>query len=754
MIDLRQSKKRNNFLVRLIPFGLGQVKPKHFRDMARVVWENRDNLSYAWKVLTRGVCDGCALGVAGLHDWTIDGVHLCMTRLNLLRMNTAPELDSKLLEDVETLKGLRNDQLRRLGRLPYPFLRQKGDKGFRRITWEEALEKIGKRLRAAGPDRMAFFVTSRGVTNETYYAAQKAARFLGTNNVDNSARLCHSPSTAAMKAALGVAATTCSYKDFYKADLIVFFGANPANDQPVAMKYLHEAKKNGAKVALVNPYLEPGMDRYWVPSTVSSALFGTDVADYWFPVSQGGDIAFLYGVMKALVENNWLNRNFLRDHTLGFEALEEKARNLPWEMLEKQSGLSEASMRQFAELIHHSPQGIFVWSMGITQHVFGADAVSMIVNVGLTQAYVGRDGSGLMPIRGHSSVQSGAEMGAYSTVFPGGKPITPENARALSEQYGFHISVKPGLSTVDMVEAAARGELDVLYCMGGNFLSTLPDPGYVRQALANVPLRVHQDIILTDQMLIEGEEVILLPAQTRYEQEGGGTETSTERRVMFSPQIERQVGEARAEWKILLQVATAAHPEKAELLRCKTAQEIREEIARVVLLYDGIQKLSKTGDAFQYGGPHLCVDGQFQTPDHKARFKAVTLPDLTRKPGEFELSTRRGKQFNSLVYAEVDPLNNAPRDAVLMNGEDAGELHLKQGDRVELVNDQGRLACRVHLAPLAPGNLQVHWPEGNILIPRGLVDAGGGVPDYNARVRIEVSVAPPFEKGGRGGISR
>ena len=172
MINLRESKKWKRFFSSLIPFGLGQVKPKHFRDMARVFWENRDNLFYGWKVLTKGVCDGCALGVAGLHDWTIDGVHLCMTRLNLLRMNTAPELDAKLLEDVESLKGLRNDQLRRLGRLPYPFLRQRGDKGFRRITWDEALERIGKRLRSAGPDRMAFFVTSRGVTNETYYAAQ------------------------------------------------------------------------------------------------------------------------------------------------------------------------------------------------------------------------------------------------------------------------------------------------------------------------------------------------------------------------------------------------------------------------------------------------------------------------------------------------------------------------------------------------------------------------------------------------------
>ncbi|HUO57882.1 MAG TPA: molybdopterin-dependent oxidoreductase, partial [bacterium] len=593
-------------------------------------------------------------------------------------------------------------------------------------------------IRSTTPDRLAFFVTSRGVTNETYYAAQKAARFLGTNNVDNSARLCHSPSTAAMKGAIGVAASTCSYSDFYKADLIVFFGANPANDQPVTMKYLHESKAKGAKVVLVNPFLEPGMERYWVPSTPVSALFGTKVTDYWFPVTQGGDIAFLYGTFKALLEKGWVNREFLNTHTVNFEALEQKAKGLPWELLEKQSGLPEATMREFAELLHKSPKAIFVWSMGITQHVFGADTVSMIVNLGLTQAYVGREGCGLMPIRGHSSVQAGAEMGAYSTVFPGGKPVTAENAKALSATYGFPVPDKPGLTTVEMVEACARGELDLLYCIGGNFLGTLPEPDYVRKALAKVPLRVHEDIILTDQMLVEGEEVILLPAQTRYEQEGGGTETSTERRVMFSPEIPRVLGEARPEWKILLQVAAAAYPKKAALLGCRTAQEIREEIARVIPLYDGIQKLQKTGDAFQYGGPHLCADGKFQTPDGKAHFKTVVLPDTTRKPGEYDLSTRRGKQFNSIVWAEVDPLTDAPREAVLMNPEDAGALHLKQGDGVELVNDLGHLSCRVHLAPLAPGNLQVHWPEGNILIPRGLVDAGGGVPDYNARVRIEI----------------
>ena len=202
-----------------VPFGLGQVKPKHFRDMAGVAWKNRDNLGYAWKVLSRGVCDGCALGVAGFHDWTIPGVHLCMTRLNLLRLNTMPELDGRLLEDVSRLESLDNTGLRELGRLPFPMLREKGARGFRRISWQEAYERIALRIRGTDPRRWAMFLTSRGLTNEVYYMAQKAARFLGTNNVDNAARICHSPSGAAMKVALGVAASTCSYRDWYGTDI-------------------------------------------------------------------------------------------------------------------------------------------------------------------------------------------------------------------------------------------------------------------------------------------------------------------------------------------------------------------------------------------------------------------------------------------------------------------------------------------------------------------------------------------------------
>jgi anaerobic selenocysteine-containing dehydrogenase len=300
-----------------------------------------------------------------------------------------------------------------------------------------------------------------------------------------------------------------------------------------------------------------------------------------------------------------------------------------------------------------------------------------------------------------------------------------------------------------MVESAHRDELDVLWCVGGNFLRTLPDPDYVRDAMSRVPLRIHQDIILNDQMFIEGNEVLLLPAKTRYEQDGGGTETTTERRVIFSPEIPRQVGEARAEWMILHDVAAAAYPDRAHLLGCETGQAIRDEIARVIPLYDGIQHLKQLGDNFQYGGERLCEGGRFNTPDGKAHVRPVPLPSVDRGDGEFHVTTRRGKQFNTLIYAEVDPLTGAARDAVFMNPDDAAALHLSSDDRVALVNATGRFDGRVFLAPIARGNLQVHWPEGNVIIPTGRCDRVGGVPDYSAVVRVEkVDLVPSPSKEG------
>jgi molybdopterin-dependent oxidoreductase alpha subunit len=736
--------------VSLSPNGLGHTKPNHYGEMIKVVWQNRDQLGYAWRVLSKGVCDGCALGVAGFHDWTMKGPHLCAVRLNLLRLNTMPAMDYHLLENVSALEGRTSKELRDLGRLPYPMLRRRGEPGFSRITWDEALALVADRIKRSGVGRteeqallsnprIAFFLTSRGITNEVYYVAQKVARFLGTNNIDNAARICHAPSTLALKRSVGAAASTCSYSDWLGTDLLVFIGSDVPNNQPVTTKYMYYAKKQGAKILVVNAYKEPGLQRYWIPSAAESALFGTKLADEFFLVHVGGDVAFFNGVVKSLIDRDAVDEDFIREHTEGFAELKARVAEQSWDELVKASGSTREDIERFAEHVAAAKTGVFVWSMGVTQHKHGVENVRALINVALTRGFVGREKCGLMPIRGHSGVQGGAEMGAYATVFPGGEPMNQDTAARFGELWGFTPPIETGLNAVQMVDAAARGELDVFYTVGGNFMETLPQPDYVRKALETVPLRVHQDIVVTVQMLVEPkEDVLLLPATTRYEQPGGGTETTTERRILFSPEIPgRRIGEARSEWQTLMALAKLVDPERASLVHFENEQAIRDEIAKAVPFYSGIEKLKKLGDQIQWGGPRLCEGWNFKTADGKAHFGAFTLPNTALPEGRFRVTTRRGKQFNSMIQAQRDPLNGAMRDSILMAEEDAKPLGLKEGDAITLKNEHGSLAGRVMLSPVRPRNLQVHWPEGNVLIPRGICDESG-VPDYNATVEIVV----------------
>jgi molybdopterin-dependent oxidoreductase alpha subunit len=489
----------------------------------------------------------------------------------------------------------------------------------------------------------------------------------------------------------------------------------------------------------VNPYVEPGMGRYWIPSVAESALFGTRLADAFFQIHVGGDIPFFYGVLKHLAERGWTDREFIAARTEGWEEVEAKVRSLSWETLEGGAGVTRHDMLRFAEAFGKARHAIVVWSMGVTQHRYGTDNVKALVNLQLSRGNVGRRHTGLMPIRGHSGVQGGAEMGAMPTAYTMDHPVSEANASlfSTSDFWGFRPPAWKGLSAAHRILAAERGEIDALWQSGGNFLETLPEPERVRQALSRIGLRVHQDIVVSSTMLEDPADlVVLLPSRTRYEQRGGGTETNTERRIIYSPEIPGpRPGEARDEWEIPVLAARAMYPEgAAEAFPWDDTHDIRREIERVCPTYKGIGALRKKGDHVQYGGPHLLAD-RFGTPDGKGRFTAVELPDETMPAGRFQLTTRRGKQFNSMIGAEVDTLIGAARDSVLMAAEDARRLKLDPGDLVVVRNDLGEYRGRIVIDRVKPGSVQVYWPEANGLIPAGRLDASG-VPDYNATVEI------------------
>lgn len=741
-----------------VPFGLGETKPHHVWEILKVLWENRDNLPYAWRILRHGVCDGCSLGPRGLRDDAIPGIHLCLVRLKMLRTNTMPALDPARLADVAALRKLDGRRLRELGRLPYPMLRRAGEPGFRRIAWEEAFRIGGGRLGQCDPRRMAFYTTSRGLTNESYYAAAKAARLLGTNHIDNAARLCHAASTTALKETIGAAASTCSYTDWLGADLIVLLGADIANNQPVSTKYLYHAKKNGARVVVVNPYREPGLERYWVPSIAKSALFGTRLADDFFAVRVGGDVAFLNGVLKRLIARNTLDHDFIATHTSGWEELRAALERQTWEELEESSGLTRDHMLRFAEIYGAARGAVLIWSMGLTQHQFGVQNVKAVVNLALARGMLGRRNAGLVPIRGHSGVQGAAECGAAPNVFPGGAPVNAENARRFAGCWGRPMPDWPGMSAPEMLEAAGRGELEVFYIAGGNFLETLPEPERMRAALERVPCRIHQDLFLNTSMLADpctsgaarGEAdagvVLLLPGQTRYEQAGGGTITSTERRIRFSPEIPGpRIGEARPEWEIFLRLAAEAlGPEHAHLAQFDGPAAIRAEMEKTMPMYRGIGGLGEEGESVQYGGPLLCAGGVCANlPGGRARFSVLALPRAgAAAPAShpvFYLATRRGKQFNTMVWDDADPLTGSRRrDEIFIAPEDAARLGLNDGAALRLISEAGRMTGICKIARVAPGTLQAYWPEANVLLSSRL-DPASHEPDYNAWVRVEKS---------------
>jgi molybdopterin-dependent oxidoreductase alpha subunit len=737
------------WLQRIVPFGLlVATKPRHYREMLRVLWHNRGRWRYAFNILRHGVCDGCSLGPRGLRDDVIPGVHLCLTRLGLLRLNTQGPIRDDDLGDIRKLRAMSNEELHNLGRVPYPLVRRPGDAGFARITWEEATRLIAERTSASEGDRMAFFVSSRGLTNEAYYAVQKLARIAGTANVDSCARLCHAASASGLKATIGWGAPTCSLSDMIGTELLVLIGTDLANNQPVTTKYMHFAKERGTKIVVVNPFREPALERYWVPSVAKSAMFGTPLMDDFFAVRPGGDIAFMTGVLKLLDERGQLDEGFIAERTSGVDELRAILRQTSWESIVDDAGLAKSEIDRFATMYGTAKTSVLLYSMGLTQYTFGVDNVKMVVNLALARANIGREKTGIIPIRGHSGVQGTAECGVDADKLPGSVDINDENCARFETAWGHPIPRKKGLKAAHALDASARGEIDFMYLVGGNFLETMPDPENARRGLACPKLRVHQDIVLNTSTLVDAEElVIVLPAQTRYE--SGGTSTSTERRVRFSPVVDDPDGvripEARAEWQIPALIGRALKPSQPSLFSWQSTADVRREMGLTMPLYSGIEKLDGEGQWVQWGGARLGHNGFPNMPDGRARFSAVHLPAPSLPDGKLMLTTRRGKQFNSITYGQKDPITNAARrDVVFFNSDDLRALGVAENERVVITSAIGRFEATAKSGPCRRRHVQAFWPEANVLLSRAY-DPVSGEPDYNAVVSVEkLAAVTPF----------
>jgi molybdopterin-dependent oxidoreductase alpha subunit len=520
--------------------------------------------------------------------------------------------------------------------------------------------------------------------------------------------------------------------------LLILIGSNLANNQPVTMKYLHYAKKAGTRVVVVNPFREPALERYWVPSVFRSALFGTRIADDHYAVRPGGDIAFMSGILKVLDQIGGWDEQFVSERTRGAAELRGYLKTLELADLAREAGVEEERFRQFAELYARAKTAVIVYSMGLTQYDFGVENVKMVVNLALARGMIGRRKCGIMPIRGHSGVQGSAECGADPDKLPGGVPLDAENIQRFERGYAHPIPARPGLRAAELLDRSGEAGLGLLYLIGGNHLETMPDREHAARALSRVGLRVHQDIVLNTSTLLEAEDAVLvLPAQTRYEQKSGGTSTSTERRIRYTPEIPGpRIAEARAEWEILSQVGRALRPERTDLFAYEDTGAIRREMNDLMPIYRGIDALEREGDSLQWGGPVLGSDG-FPTADGRAQFTTIAPPRVDVPLGRFLLTSRRGKQFNSMIQADTDALlRGAERDAILIDARDLADLGIGEGERVLVSSDHGRMEGVARAAPCRRGHVQAYWPECNVLVPRRY-DPSSGEPDYSAAVRVE-----------------
>ena len=625
------TKTNDAWLARLVPFGMtNRSHHRRYHELLTAVWENKRDIPYAWNILTRGVCDGCSLGSYGLRDTVLGGLHLCKARLKSLRLNTMGPLKPSAVQNVARLQPLSEKKLRSLGRLSCPMIRRKNDRGFSPITWGEAFEIICNAIHDTAPHELGFCAASRGITNEVYYVFQKLARALGTNNIDLCSRPHHAAGVSGLRATLGTGASTCSLSDLIDTDLVVILESDLAGQQAATTKYLDYARKRGTRIVVVNPTREPELPESSFASEPQAPGLGAKTIDGFFNVRPKGQLAFINGVLKALIGWRRVDHEFIARHTRAFDAMVSALQQQSWELLEHRSGATRQDMERLANLYGHVSSAVFVYSAALTEHECGADNVKAVVNLALARGMIGREKCGILPIRESSGDQGGSDCGAEPDHFPGGFPVNYESARRFSNLWRHPVSSTPGLGLSQIIEAAHRGRVKFLYSIGGDFLEAYRDRHWVAEALSRVRLRIHQDIVLNTSALLQGAEaVLLLPAQTGYEQKGGGTSTSTERKILFTPELTgHRIGESLPGWQIPAVIGRRSMSNGDLLFPFTDAQGIREEMVRVMPIYQGIEKLQKEGDYLQWGGPHLFKGGNFRgMPDERALFSALEPPE-------------------------------------------------------------------------------------------------------------------------------
>ncbi|MCA5968757.1 FdhF/YdeP family oxidoreductase [Pseudomonas sp. P129] len=656
---------------------------------------------------------------------------------------------------VSELATWSDHELEAEGRITEPMRYDAASDKYLPVTWDEAFAEIGEELRNLSDPWKLELYTSGRTSNEAAFLYQLFGRMYGMANFPDCSNMCHETTTAALPESIGVGKGTTTLEDFESADAIFIIGQNPGTNSPRMMSELHAAARRGASIISFNPLRERALVRFAAPQDPRDmlSLHGVEISSQYHQVRIGGDMIALQGVCKAVIEADdvaqrehlprVLDVAFIEEHTHGFEQYADYCRQLPWDIIERHSGLTRQAIEEVAAVYKRSKGVICCWGMGITQHKRGGDAMQQIINLLLLRGNIGKLGAGACPVRGHSNVQGDRTMGIYEKA---GEPFLA----SMSKVFGFEASRKKGHAVAETCEALLRGEVEALISMGGNFFRAIPDTYVICPTVSRLKMTVLVNTKLNRSATVHGQKAFLLPCVARSERDlqNGVAQTITVEDSMSM--VHGSTGMLEPASKHLIsEVAIIAGIAKATLAPNPKVDwdsyvgdyaRIRDKIEEVLpeQFYDFNQRILEPGG---FRLPNAASERKWDTESGKANFlfpEGIYDEDDTPPGAEhLQLMTIRSHdQFNTTVYSNDDRYRDifGDRMVVMLNPQDIERLGLKAGDYIEfqtaLDPTTARRAAGFKVIPydVPQGCCAAYYPETNGLLPLANRDKHGNTP--------------------------
>jgi formate dehydrogenase alpha subunit len=512
---------------------------------------------------------------------------------------------------------------------------------------------------------------------------------------------------AGLAAAFGSGAMTNSIAEFENADCIFIIGSNTTVAHPLIATRIYRAKKNGAKIIVADP----------------RRVHISEIADIYVQQKMGTDVALLNGIMNVILENGWHDQAFIDERTEDFEKFREVAAACPPEKAAEICGVSADDIRKVAEIYGRADKASLVYCMGITQHTTGVDNVKSLANLAMLTGNLGKESSGVNPLRGQNNVQGACDMGGLPNVFTAYQPVTSSAAaEKFARAWGVEtVSTKVGLTIPAMLEGLEQGSVKAMYILGENPVVSDPDVHHVKKALAKAELLVVQDIFLTATAELAD---VVLPGVSFAEKDG--TFSNTERRVTRVRQAVTPAGLARQDWWIIQEISSRF----GYAMNYSSPQAIFAEMATLTPSYSGITYERLEGDGLQWPCPSTDHPGtRFLHKDKVARgkglFHAVTYqPPAEVVDGEYPFWLSTGRVF-AHYHTGTMTRNSPTLDAEIEEGflelsvDDAEKLSVRQGDWVTLSSRRGSIEVRTMVTK--------RIPAGSVFMPFHFIESCANV---------------------------